>query len=72
MEALNEASKEPIAVGLRDKGKKTNSKEQHRIASMLERDLYFFDSKSHPLGASALSLKETPWRKLWRSRKKAA
>jgi hypothetical protein len=68
VDALNEHRDRPIAVGLRDKGKRTNRKEQHRIASLLEvRPIYFFNSTTHPLGSEELRMKERPWRRFMRS-----
>lgn len=65
VDALNEHSDRPIAVGIRGGTERKNRREQHRIASLLEaKPLYFFDSASHPLGSKDLSLKDAPWRKL--------
>lgn len=70
VDALNEHHDRPIAVGIREKGKRINRKEQHRIASLLEaRPIYFFDSTSHQLGAEELRMKERPWRRFMRSNK---
>jgi len=69
VQALNAQPRRPVAVSLRDKGRRQNGKEKHRIASMLdcEAELHFFDAESHPLGAADIRMKETPWRKLLRA-----
>lgn len=62
--AVNEHPERPLAVGLRDHGKRRNRREQHRICSLLDAErIYFFDSASHPLGEGKLALRETPWRR---------
>lgn len=70
VDALNEHRDRPIAVGIHDKGKRTNRSEQHRIASLLEgQPLYFFDSATHPLGSERLRMQRRPRRRFMRSSK---
>jgi hypothetical protein len=67
VDAINTHRDRPVAVSIRDRGKRGNLKEKHRIASLIEaRPIYFFDSKTHALGDEGLRLRETPWRKLIR------
>jgi hypothetical protein len=55
--ALNEHPQRPIAIGLRDRGRTENRREQHRICSLLDTpDYYFFDAARHPLGGGDLRI----------------
>lgn len=58
IDALNNHADRPVAVSLRDTGKRDNKKAQHRVASLLETTkLHFFDAATHPLGSEDLRVK---------------
>jgi Domain of unknown function (DUF4917) len=73
VDALNEHPKRPLAVSLLDGGAKRNRREMHRMSSLLDgRPIYFFDSKTHPLGSDDLAVREIPWRRSILSTKRNA
>jgi uncharacterized protein DUF4917 len=73
VDALNEHPKRPLAVSLRDGGARSNRREKHRMSSLLDaKNIYFFDSTTHPLGSPDLGLRETPWRRSILSTKRNA
>lgn len=64
VDALNVHPERPLAVSLRNHGRKRNRREQHRISSLLDAErLYFFDAETYPLGSKDLALKEPRWGK---------
>lgn len=65
VDALNEHSDRPIAVGIRGGTERKNRREQHRIASLLEAKppLLLRLSLAPAGGSKDLSLKDAPWRK---------
>ncbi len=57
IDAINEHPLRPLAIGLVDRGKRTNRRRQHEIRSRLEdSEVYFYDAASHPLGSARLKI----------------
>lgn len=72
VDAINEHPERAIAFAMRDRNKKENRREQHRVCSRLDSpNIAFFDRESHPLGSKSLTLKENLFRTLWKSRQAA-
>ena len=67
LDAINEHPSRPLAIGLVDRGKRTNRRRQHEIRSRLEdSEAYFFDAATHPLGSSKLKVATPKLRRLVR------
>ncbi|MGV1049549.1 MAG: DUF4917 family protein [Solirubrobacterales bacterium] len=57
VDAINEHPSRPLAIGLVDRGKRTNRRRQHEIRSRLEDcEAYFYDAATHPLGSENLKV----------------
>jgi Domain of unknown function (DUF4917) len=73
IDAINEHPSRPLAIGLVDRGRRTNRRRQHEIRSRLEDcEVYFYDAATHPLGSGKLKVESPKIRRLSRPLRRRA